>query len=155
MAIKGGKWEMSDAEFERQFAEATRLGKAETATGVYAVAARYDKLARRIVVELANGMSLLVPARLIQGLQAATAKELAEIEILGAGSGLYWPQLAVDIGVTGLLAGGFGTKTRLAAAGRPSATAAKRTATASAKGPGLSGRKKLPSSSARKRQRAA
>ena len=105
MAIKGGNWEMSDAEFERQYAEATRLGKAETASGVFAVAARYDKLARRVVVELANGVSLLVPVRLIQGLQQATAKELAEIEILGAGSGLYWPQLAVDIGVAGLLAG--------------------------------------------------
>lgn len=108
MAIKGGKWEMSDAEFERQFAEATRLGKVETASGAYVVSARYDKLARRIVIELANGVSLLVPVRLIQGLQTAKPKELAEIEILGAGSGLYWPQLAVDVGVAGLLQGNFG-----------------------------------------------
>ncbi|MBL8202577.1 MAG: DUF2442 domain-containing protein [Blastocatellia bacterium] len=31
-------------------------------------------------------------------------KELAEIEIPGVGSGLYWPQLEVDISVAGLLA---------------------------------------------------
>ena len=108
MAVKGGNWEMSDAEFERQYAEATQRGRAETAAGAYAVAVRYDKAAQRMVVELANGVSLLVPVRLIRGLQVATAKELAEIEILGAGSGLYWPQLAVDVSVNGLLQGNFG-----------------------------------------------
>lgn len=124
MAIKAGKWEMSDEEFERQYAEATARGKAETASGTYAVGARYDKAARRVVVELANGTTLLVPARLIQGLQQAAAQARAEIEILGAGSGLYWPKLEVDISVEGLLAGVFGTKAWMAesglTAGRPS-----------------------------------
>ena len=104
MAIKGGKWEMSDEEFEQQYAEATERGKTEMASGVYAAAARYDKVKRRLVVDMANGMTLLIPTYLLQSLQAATAKELAEIEILGAGSGLYWPKLDVDIGVAGLLA---------------------------------------------------
>lgn len=114
MAIKAGNWEMSDEEFERQYAEATARGKAETARGIYAVAARYDKAARRVVVELANGTTLLVPVRLIQGLQQAAAKALTEIEILGAGSGLYWPKLEVDISVEGMLAGVFGTKAWMA-----------------------------------------
>ena len=110
MAVKGGKWEISDEEFEEQYAAATRRGKTEEKKGLYAVAARYDKSSRRIVVDLANGMTLMAPAHLIEGLQEATAREMAEIEILGAGSGLYWPQLEVDIGVAGLLAGVFGTK---------------------------------------------
>ncbi|MDQ3009237.1 MAG: DUF2442 domain-containing protein [Acidobacteriota bacterium] len=103
MAIKGGKWEMSDDEFDRQFAEATERGKAEMASGVYAAAARYDKAKRRLVVDLANGMTLLIPTHLLEGLQLATAKELAEVEILGAGSGLYWPKLNLDIALAGLL----------------------------------------------------
>ena len=124
MAIKGGNWEMSDTEFERQFAEATRRGAMEATNGAYAIAARYDKVRRQIIVELANGMSLLIPAHLIQGLQEATTKELADIEILGAGSGLYWPQLTVDIGVEGLLNGRFGTKSWMAALkARPGAVA--------------------------------
>src|SRR2546422_10586516 len=103
MAIKAGKWEIRDEEFEQQYREATRRGKAEMAKGTYAVAARYDKATRRIVVELANGATLLVPIHLIQGLQQAAAKDLAEIELLGAGSGLSWPKLEVDTGVAGLL----------------------------------------------------
>ena len=154
MAIKGGSWEMSDAEFEQQYAEATRRGEVETAVGAYAVAARYDKARRQIVVELANGMSLLVPARLIQGLQDATAKELAEIEILGAGSGLYWPQLAVDIGVEGLLIGRFGTKSWMVDLGRAFKAAA--VAPAVAHGKQHLGRQEAVSSlNGQKRQRAA
>ncbi len=46
----------------------------------------------------------MIPPHLLQGLQEAKPKELAEIEILGAGSGLYWPQLKTDIALSGLLA---------------------------------------------------
>lgn len=104
MAIKGGKWEISDAEFEQQFAEATARGNSEMGDGEFATVARYDKAKRRLVVDLANGMTVLIPTHLLQGLQEAKPKELAEIEILGVGSGLYWPQLNVDIALTGLLA---------------------------------------------------
>lgn len=41
-------------------------------------------------------------------LRVATA--LADIEVLGAGSGLHWAQLDVDLSVPRLLAGLFGTK---------------------------------------------
>lgn len=104
MAIKSGNWEMSDEEFERQFAEATERGNAEIDDGVFATAARYDKAKQRLVVDLANGMTLLIPTHLLQGLQEAKPKELAEVEILGVGSGLYWPQLNIDIALSGLLA---------------------------------------------------
>lgn len=104
MAIKNGKWEISDAEFEEQFAEATKRGNAEMEDGVLATAARYNKAKRRLVVDLANGMTVLIPTYLLQGLQEAKPRELAEVEILGVGSGLYWPQLNVDIALSGLLA---------------------------------------------------
>lgn len=124
MAIKGGRWEISDGEFERQFAEATERGKAEMDSGVFATAARYDKAKRRLVVDLANGMTLLIPTHLLQGLQAAKAKELAEIEILGVGSGLYWPKLDVDIALAGLLTNIFRSNDEMAEASSRSKRAA-------------------------------
>ena len=158
MAIKGGNWEMSDDEFERQYAEAIRRGKADTKSGAYAVAARYDKSSRRVVVDLANGTTLLVPARLIQGLQKATDTKLSEIEILGAGSGLYWPKLEVDIGVAGLLASVFGTKawmTELGRAGGKASTEARRAASRINGRLGGRPRKSQVGINGRKRQRAA
>lgn len=110
MVIKGGKLEMSDKEFEQEYAEATRCGKAEAESGAYAISARCDKSSRRIVVDLANGTTLLVPARLIRGLQKAAQGKLSEIEVLGAGSGLYWPKLKVDISVAGLLIEAVGAR---------------------------------------------
>lgn len=104
--------------FEKQYQKAVQRGKREMAKGAYAISARYDKVTKRIVVDLANGATLLVPSRLIEGLQQATGSELAQIEILGAGTGLYWPNLNVDIGVTGLLRGVFGTKAWMAELGR-------------------------------------
>jgi hypothetical protein len=136
MAIEAGKWTISDEEFERQYAAATKRGQAEAKKGALAVAARYDKATRRIVVELANGVTLLVPARLIQGLQKAAAQDLAEVEILGAGSGLYWPKLDVDTGVAGLLAGVFGAQAWMAELGRAGgkATSAAKSAAARVNG---------------------
>ncbi|MGH9854516.1 MAG: DUF2442 domain-containing protein [Blastocatellia bacterium] len=149
---------MSDEEFEQQYAEATRRGKAELQNGAYAVAARYDKPSQRIVVDLANGITLLVPAHLIQGLQKATARELAEIEILGAGSGLYWPKLEVDIGVAGLLTGVFGTKAWIAElerTGGKTTSEAKLAASRINDRLGERSRKSQAGTNGRKRQRAA
>ncbi len=114
MANKTRKWEISDEEFDRQYEAATKRGKEEVAKGTYAVAARYNKTNKRIVIELANGATLLIPAPLIQGLQAASARDLSAIEILGTGTGLYWPALEVEIGVAGLLEGVFGSRAWMA-----------------------------------------
>jgi hypothetical protein len=85
--------------------------------------ARYDSRSGRIIVELVNGCSFAFPARRAEGLGDATDAELADVEILGQGSGLHWERLDVDLSVPGLLAGLFGTKAymdrvRAAQAGR-------------------------------------
>lgn len=51
---------------------------------------------------------------LAQGLASAHEDQLAQVEILGAGSGLHWDMLDVDLGVPELLAGLFGTKAYMA-----------------------------------------
>jgi len=154
MANKTPKWTISDEEFERQFAAANQRGKAELSKGIYATAARYDKAAKRIIVELANGATLMLPAQLIQGLQDATAKELSEIEILGVGSGLYWPQLEADISVAGLLQGIFGSQAWMTELGRAGGkvTSEKKQAAAQANGK-LGGRPRTKTSSTAKTTR--
>jgi hypothetical protein len=79
-----------------------------------AAAAHYDPQSGRVIVELVNGCTFAFPPVLAQGLEAATADQLSQVEILGAGSGLHWEALDADLSVAGLLAGLFGTKAYLA-----------------------------------------
>jgi len=67
-----------------------------------------------MIVELTNGCTFMFPPRLAQGLETATAAQLAAVEILGAGYGLHWEALDVDLSIPGLLAGLFGTKAYMA-----------------------------------------
>ena len=61
-----------------------------------------------------NGCTFAFPPRLAQGLEDATADQLAEVEILGAGYGLHWEALDADLSLPGLLAGLLGTKAYMA-----------------------------------------
>ncbi len=84
-----------------------------TAYGLYGRrggVARYDRRLDRVVVELTNGCTFAFPPRLAHGLEAATADQLAQVEVLGAGGGLHWEALDADLSVPGLLAGLFRTR---------------------------------------------
>ncbi len=74
----------------------------------------YDGAMHEIVVNLTNGSTFRFPPKLVQGLESASAGQLSDVEILGAGYGLHWESLNVDFTVPGLLAGIFGTKSYLA-----------------------------------------
>lgn len=102
--------ELTDAAIEAAMERGRRAQQSEPR----ADAARYDKRSKRIIVDLTNGCTFAFPPRMAQGLEAATDEELAEIEILGAGYGLHWEGLDVDLSVPGLLAGIFGTRAYMA-----------------------------------------
>jgi hypothetical protein len=95
-----------DAAFER--------GRLVLETEPRAASARYDRKLKRIVVDLTNGCIFAFPPRLAQGLEAATDEQLDKVEILGAGYGLHWNALDVDLSLPGLLAGLFGTRAHMA-----------------------------------------
>lgn len=95
-----------DAAIER--GKAARLHEPRAAT------ARYDRERHRIIVELTNECTFAFPPHLAQGLEDATADQLAQVEILGAGCGLHWEALDVDLSVPDLLIGLFGTKSYMA-----------------------------------------
>ncbi|MFM2041862.1 MAG: hypothetical protein RLY86_438 [Pseudomonadota bacterium] len=85
-------------------------GRRSLAAEPRAASARYDAATGRVVVDLTNGCAFLFPARAAEGLETASEDDLAVVEVGGAGYGLHWPRLDVDLSVPGLLAGLFGTR---------------------------------------------
>jgi predicted XRE-type DNA-binding protein len=83
-----------------------------------ASAAHYSRSRDAFAIRLRNGIELLIPRRLLQGLAQATAADASRIMIVDKGSGLRWPTLDVDLTVTGLVSGVFGTKTWMSELGR-------------------------------------
>lgn len=102
--------ELTDAEIDA----AMERGRIAQQMEPRANAARYDKRNSRVIVDLTNGCTFAFPPYLAQGLETATDEELATVEILGAGYGLHWESLDVDLSVPGLMAGLFGTKAYMA-----------------------------------------
>ena len=81
------------------------------------------------VIALDNGLELAFPPRMAEGLENATAAELANIEISASGDGLHWPALDADLYIPSLLRGVFGSRSwmarQLGAAGGKANTRAK------------------------------
>lgn len=101
---------MDDIEFERQFAEATARGEALLKSLPKADSASYDSRNAEIVIKLRNGATLLVPHKLIQGLQTDDASALSDIELFLDGTEIHWPTLDVQYRVKSLIDGVFGTR---------------------------------------------
>ncbi|HZF40774.1 MAG TPA: DUF2442 domain-containing protein [Blastocatellia bacterium] len=108
--IKAGKWTITEEEFERQFAEATKRGEEAMKTEIRAREARYDRKSNRLIIELMNGATHIVPCELIQGLRDADPKEISAVELGPRGASLHWEKLDQDFTVGGLVRGVFGTK---------------------------------------------
>ena len=81
----------------------------------FALSARYDRRAGRIVVTFSTGVQIAFPPRLAEGLSGASPDDLAIIEISPTGLGLHWPRLDADLYVPALLQGVFGSKQWMAA----------------------------------------
>jgi len=97
---------ITPAELDRQIHQAMEKGRSEPK----AVSAYYEPRQKRIVVDLDSGVTFMFPVALAQGLADAGPFELAEVEVSPGGLGLYWETLDVDLSISGLLAGIFGTK---------------------------------------------
>lgn len=108
--VRWGRFELTEAEINRQIAEATRRGEAELLTEPLATSARFDRRSRCVVIELNKGSTLTVPVDLLQGLAEASAKDLSQIEIPSPGCEIEWPTLDQQFTIRGLLAGRFGTR---------------------------------------------
>jgi hypothetical protein len=72
-------------------------------------AAEYNRDLDVVVLHLTTGRRLVIPRDELQGLDGATANQLALIEIF-AGLSLAWPQLDVDHYLPHLLEGRYGSE---------------------------------------------
>jgi len=80
-----------------------------------AIAARYDRRDDRIVIDLSSGILIAFKPHDAQGLEHATASQLAKIEISPSGLGLRFPALDADLYLPSLLEGFLGSKRWMAA----------------------------------------
>ncbi|CDO38967.1 DUF2442 domain-containing protein [Novosphingobium sp. KN65.2] len=81
---------------DAQIDAAIERSKIAVETEPRAASARYDRQLDRVIVDSTNGCTFAFPPRITQGLETATADQLAEVEILGLGYGLHWEALDVD-----------------------------------------------------------
>jgi hypothetical protein len=97
---------ISDEEFEL----ANQCGEESRARFSPAVEVRYDEPTATLLIRLESGVSIVVPAAAIQGLEAASPEQRGHVEISPAGLGIHFPALDVDIYLPALLEGSLGTK---------------------------------------------
>lgn len=117
---KATEYDISDAELDA----ADERGRSYMASAQLASSARYDSATQRLVVELKNGSTFMVPVGLVQGLAGATEEQRNDMELWGEGYALRWDQLDLDITVPGLVSGVFGTNKYMASlAGRATSPA--------------------------------
>ncbi len=94
-----------------------------------AVCARYDRRRGRIVIHFSTGLEVSFSPRDAQGLEQATAAQLAKIEISPSGHGIHLPKIDADLYLPALLLGFLGSRNwiagRLGALGGKSRSAAK------------------------------
>lgn len=100
---------MTESEFENQYQSAVRRGKENLEQLPKAASAHFDKKSKRIVLEMQNGVTMLVPVDLIQGLQNADEKSLSNFDLMSQGSQIHWHGLDVQFYIEDLLRGVFGT----------------------------------------------
>ena len=92
-----------------EFTQANDRGAEIVRQWPVATRARYDRRRGRVVIMLNNGLEVMFPPRLVQGLETATGDQLSTIEISPSGLGLHFPQLDADLYLPGLFEGHLGS----------------------------------------------
>jgi hypothetical protein len=105
------------AELQVVIDKSREVGTGLAATEPRAVRSWFDGV-DRIFIELKSGIVMGFPYHCLQGLESATAEQLAEVETTPSGYGLHWEDLDVDLAVPQLVAGIFGSKSWMSELGR-------------------------------------
>lgn len=89
---------------------ANRRGLESSVSEVRALSVRFDRASNNLVLSLRGGLTLLVPARLLQGVAGAAPEHIEEAEVVADGSALRFPTLDADFAVQDIASGAFGTR---------------------------------------------
>ena len=128
-----------DALAEDQFEAADKAGAALLASEPRALSAIYDAATGTTRVELSNGCSFAFPTTLVQGLAGAGRDVLERVTPVGEGFGLEWESADVQVTLSGLLAGVFGTKRYMAELARRAGSSRSPAKIAAARANGVKG----------------
>ncbi len=94
---------MSDAKFELQLAAATKRGQDRQRKQPLVRAVSWDH-SLGAVIDLNNGCRVCVPLALLPELRDASPRQLQNVEIMGIGQAVQWPDLDQQFGISELLA---------------------------------------------------
>ena len=94
---------MSDTEFARQLAAATKRCEDSLRSQPLAKAVSWDH-SLGAVIDLTNGCRVCVPLSLLPELKHAQPRQLQNVELMGVGQAVQWPDLDQQFGVAELLA---------------------------------------------------
>lgn len=86
-----------------EMATANARGAKTRKAGLLATSARYERMTRRVVIELTSGYSLGIPVTALREITQASDMELADVEVLGAGGILHFESLDADYSVPALI----------------------------------------------------
>lgn len=100
---------MNEETLNKQFEEATKRGEEAIANSPKARKVSYNSKNKRLMVELENGLTVMIPSNLIQIFENATDEQIKDVEIGARGLYLRWGNLDEDLSVARLLQGVFGT----------------------------------------------
>jgi hypothetical protein len=121
-------------EIDRAIDHAKNLQSEPRVTGV-----EYRPGLDLLILKLSDGRRYLIPREELQGLEHATKEQIAQVEILGHGTGLHWPALNLDLYVPTLLRRVYGTKRWMAEIGRRGGSAKSLAKKRAARSNGLKG----------------
>jgi Protein of unknown function (DUF3532). len=138
------KWEWTKEEINAEFDRAEKAGSEARLREPRAQAARYDRNSNRLVIELTNGATFMVPVDQIQGLASAGVEQIQEVEVVPQGAGLHWETLEVDLSVPALLMGTFGTRSWMQELGKQGGSKTSPAKAAAARANGKKGGRPTP-----------
>lgn len=96
--------------FEQKHLDAVKHADERRAFSPRAKRATFDRKARRLVVDLENGTTFIVPVNLLQILHNATDEQIAAVKPKVHGLYLSWDELDEDLTLEYLMSGVFGTQ---------------------------------------------
>lgn len=137
--MKVGKWEYTEEELEKQYAEAIKQAEEADLTEPRAEEAYYDDESERMVINLKNGCIFSFPPALIKELADASTDDLAKVKVSPYGTSLHWEELNTDYSVPALLSGLFGTRAWMSELGRKGGRASSAAKAAAARANGQKG----------------
>jgi Protein of unknown function (DUF2442) len=123
----------------RAYEAAVKRGEERKRMETRATAARYDRKEKRLVLDLNNGATLIVPVRLMQELAGAPERSLQKVELGPRGASLHWEDLDVDFGVHNLALGIFGGRSWMSELGRKGGKSTSKAKQAAARANGTKG----------------